>query len=502
MKSKIEESYNLENNAFFNDDLDFLYKDSYHYKINDNKNFYFVCKRCIKIPIVEFKIPDEIIITCNCNDYTYNNERNVFEHFFVFEDEKKYNQINFQELLICKDHQQKYEFYCGNCFQNLCKYCFYKNIHENHTILIFDAIKLQTEMKIKNIEDYLNMENQCGLEGWKLLFIKILSKCIIKNYQNYPCYSFIKIIDNIYKFLVYKKDEIIDANNSKPIKEIKIINIKDINDNIKNIELIRTISITGQNLDNINIICEADLKNLDILELSNNNIVDISSFVNSRFNNLKFLNLSNNQIDDKNIPFFKKFNFKKLIFLDLSSNHLENYDLFKNIQYFPSLRTLYVSSNKFNKEIDKTNNNEIIDLSQLFEIGLCDGVFSDDSIKIICRFKLENLKVLFLNENKLTSINFLENLECNSLEEIWLNYNKLENYEILMKFNNLKRIEINNNCIKDISKLNDFVKAFKDLKILNIKRNYIDFELNDKKYKDILESIKNENKIKIIYKDF
>ena len=481
----------------------------------NNKDFYIICKKCLKFPIFEFKNKYRINIICNnCKKNICGDIKFIFDNFFVFKDEKEYNKINFQKFLECKEHQKKFEFYCNNCIQNLCKYCFHRNIHKNHTLLIFDAIKLETEMKIKNIENNLNTKdldenkfseilnnmNQNNLPKQILFFIKILIKFIINNYENYPSYNFIKTIENIYQFLFYINDEINDTNKSISPEEIKILNIKDINDNLKNIELIKIISITCQNLYNISIICEADLKNLDILELNNNNIVDISSFANSRFNNLKFLNLSNNQIDDKNISFFEKFNFKKLFFFDLSSNHLENYDLFKKIKYFPSLRTLYVSSNKFNKEIDKNKNNKIIDLSQLFEIGLCDGVFSDDSIKIISRFKLENLKILFLNENKLTSIKFLENLECNNLEEIWINHNKIEKYESLMKFKNLKRIELKNNSIKDISYLNDFIKEFKDLKKLNIKEN--NFDLNDKKNKEILESIKNRNEIKIIYDNF
>ena len=115
---------------------------------------------------------------------------------------------------------------------------------------------------------------------------------------------------------------------------------------------------------------------------------------------------------------------------------------------------------------------------------------------ILCQFKLDNLKILFLNANNLISLNFIEKFKCDNLEEIWLNDNKLEEFQPLVKYKNLNRIELNNNKINNINNLYIFVNSFVGFKKISIKGNT--FKLNEDNNK-ILEFIKKEGKIKIVY---
>ena len=83
------------------------------------------------------------------------------------------------------------------------------------------------------------------------------------------------------------------------------------------------------------------------------------------------------------------------------------------------------------------------------------------------------------------------------MKEIWLNYNNLENYELLTKFKNLQRIELKNNKIANINNLYDFVKKFLKLQKINIKGN--NFDIEEKNNKNALNYIIDKTQIKIIY---
>lgn len=80
------------------------------------------------------------------------------------------------------------------------------------------------------------------------------------------------------------------------------------------------------------------------------------------------------------------------------------------------------------------------------------------------RFDLfKNLKVIWLNNNKLESISGLE--PCIILEELYLGHNRLKELEgdVLSKLKFLKIFSLNNNFLSD---LNQTIKVLKGCKYL------------------------------------
>jgi Leucine-rich repeat (LRR) protein len=69
--------------------------------------------------------------------------------------------------------------------------------------------------------------------------------------------------------------------------------------------------------------------------------------------------------------------------------------------------------------------------------------------------------------------------------------NYIEDFRQLVKFKNLKIINLKDNKIKDISKLDEFVKEFTELKRIIISKNKIDTK--DEKNIKIIENIRNRN---------
>ena len=105
----------------------------------------------------------------------------------------------------------------------------------------------------------------------------------------------------------------------------------------------------------------------------------------------------------------------------------------------------------------------------------------NSSIQILNKFKLDNLKVIHLNNNKLTSISLLQKKKYGNLKEIYVNDNELESINELKEFKLLTIIEIRNNIINSIENLEDFIVNLPMLKKINLKGNRI----NIKKEKNI-----------------
>jgi Leucine-rich repeat (LRR) protein len=453
-----------------------------------NNNKYFICQKCKYFPKIDFISFDKATILCkNCNTIENCYLKYIFKNNIFSEEEEKDNEQknNFKKnCLKCHDHELKYKFYCEKCNKDICKKCCLENNHCGHKLIIFDSIIFETNVKIESIKDFLkaNDINQIYNDS----SFEELITIIINQYKQYPCHYMFGAIENIYQLI---------KNNNK---SLIYYNYKKVKDNIN--DSIQSITLINQNIEDISkITLNKNLSNLEILELQYNNINDLSPLKQADLKNLKHLNLSNNLIDDKNFDYLKNANLKKLFYLDLCSNNLCNFSLFEKIMSFPKLSYLFVSSNKFNeKNIDRSKN-IVYDLSHLKEIGLSNGVFSERSISLLGHFKLDNLKIIYLNNNGLKASSFIENLQCPNLEEIWLNNNNLSDFEPLTKLSNLKRIEINNNNINDIKKLGNFVNKLKNLKKLNIKGNKI--ELQSENNNIILEEIKKKSNVKILYKN-
>ena len=105
------------------------------------------------------------------------------------------------------------------------------------------------------------------------------------------------------------------------------------------------------------------------------------------FKHLKKLYLDNNKIDDKILNQMKEMKFEELEILSLKQNYLTNYAIFNEIKVFTKLKSFDVSSNLFrNKEFFDNN---IVELNNIEELILSNGVFDDDSIDRISKIKLK-----------------------------------------------------------------------------------------------------------------
>ena len=447
----------------------------------DINETYFICQKCKLVPF--FILKNKLYIKCNCEEVK--KDLNYLCDKYIIEKNEE-NELNIsKECLKCLKHKKKYKYYCQKCEEDLCNKCLLENDHHEHKIIIFDSLILNTNIKIEKIQDILkeNFENNKKDN----LLIKNLAKIIINQYKEYTCYNIFKNIDNIYQKLLSKINKN-NANNNIIRKSKRFI------DNNYNAESNEINCVIKENILDASFLIEKNPEKLEILELQETNISELSILENVNFVNLRHFNLSKNRIDNKNIAYLQGCNFKKLIYFDVSSNRLNDFSFFERVNNFPKLRKLYISSNKFNDDIENLKNN-IYNLSHIEEIGLSDGVFSDKSIELLKNFKFDNLKGLFLSYNQLSSLSFIKDLDCPILEEIYLDNNNLCEFEPLIKFTNIKIIQINNNEIKDINNLKNFVNELKQLKKLSIKGNKL-----EKKNDNILREIKKEGKIKIFYK--
>jgi Leucine-rich repeat (LRR) protein len=139
---------------------------------------------------------------------------------------------------------------------------------------------------------------------------------------------------------------------------------------------------------------------------------------------------------------------------------------------------------------------------------------NDENIKLISLIKFNNLKEINLSENEITNIEPLCNINLPYLELLNLSYNKIINIEPLGEINSrkLQYLFIQNNQIEDFEVFfdNEYHSNFSSLSILRLEENKIKedsdtFKKLEKKYKDIVISDsyfkRLKSKYKIIYNE-
>ena len=458
--------------------------------IKSFKNSFYLCPKCQIIPLIDFINYKTIKIKCYCNK---ERESIIKMDSFFKKYEKKFKKENkkidfINRYIKCKDHNKKFKYHCEDCNKDLCKNCLLlTKTHKKHNITIFDFLIFYFNIRKKTILNKIYDNKDKKLLNPKFKDFYKIFKIIESNSSKYHTYNIFRTVENLYNYLLFNLDKV-DSNNAQ-IKEIKIRQIKEIN-NINNLHLITSIIISKQNINNLEKICKADLVNLDILELPNNEINDLTLLKNAKFLNLKHLNLSNNKIDNKNISYFTDFNFKYLSHINLSLNLITDFKFFDTLKNFPNLSHLLIRSNKF--KIKDNDFNYEYDLSSLERLVISDGVMSDDSIEILSKMKLCNLKILHLNNNKLSSLSSIKEIESEKLEEIYINNNELETFEELVKFKTLTKIEIRNNKINNFNNFEDFFYKLPELKKINLKGNRINNkdERNSEKLISLKEKFK------------
>ena len=210
------------------------------------KHYFFLCKFCEKIPLLDISKNGKISYKCKCeNEYKDLSIEEIYNNLFYSEDFESEN-----EKLKCFFHGDKYSYYCKKCNDNFCIECSkdckeHRNelvmfgIDDNDTIEKIKYIKEKTlnndnikenaniipinsqniiendesnEDKIVLIRtDKINNENNINdnNNNDEIINIKYINlfKIIFNNYENFPNYNLLQTISNIERFVsLYFKD--------------------------------------------------------------------------------------------------------------------------------------------------------------------------------------------------------------------------------------------------------------------------------------------------------
>lgn len=187
------------------------------------------------------------------------------------------------------------------------------------------------------------------------------------------------------------------------------------------------LNLRGLRIENIEDIKGLEsLKDLEVLDLSNNEIIKIDGL--SNLKKLKQLNLSFNRISE-----------------------------IENLENLINLKALLLNSNRIT-EIKGLSNLSVLEI--LFLSG-------NRILKIEGLDGLINLKILILPENGISEIENLEDQE--NLEELNLVHNQIVDLTNIKHLKNLKKLELSENKIDDITQLEEL----KNLRILTLSHNNI-----------------------------
>ena len=440
-----------------------------------------ICSSSILIEELKYYNKKCIYLTCVCSCSKRINMK--IKRFIIqfmnreYEKKMKHEGLIIVSDLKCYIHDNKFEFYCKDDKKNICSNCI-ESVHPNHTLIHFNKDKIRN--KNEEIKNLINDDNILTDKS-KSALKKFLGK-LTDFFCCYPCYNTFKSIENIYKFCSDVSKFSLDINNINYEQLKKVRFLREL-DPIRQYNKIISIDLVEKGISNIEILKSYNLNDLLILNLKKNNINDISPLSDINFQNLKRLHLEENKITDSCIDVFSKLNAPELEFLNIFGNYLNSPKIFKTFHRFTKLKKLYIGNNKFNDDF-----NEKYDCSQILKIGLSIGVFSEKSIEKISNFKFGGLKKLYLNSNNIHSISFVEKLNYEQLEEIWLMNNYIKDFIPLKVFKNIKIINLKNNQISDIQKLEEFVNNLPNLKKIILSENQIN--TGDQKNIKIVNEIK------------
>ena len=440
------------------------------------KNDHFLCNKCYKAPKLQIDENNEnFIVQCHQKDNgkTYTNIQNLKLNYIYENDDI--------EILKCQEHQKNFKDYCQICRQNYCedcKKCTHKTVNIDNKNLeneinqlknIFFPSMINTDSEEAEVEIFSITKDQRSYNDLELL--KIIVSIIINDYLRAKNYHLCICIQNLSSY--YKNHPLPNSQNIQP--EFCITSPHE----LSNSEKITKIEIYQYcfNLDKLNVA----LPNLIVLSLKNNNIFDVKILINCNFGNLEELYLDINKIDDNILTYMKDMKFAKLKVLSLRQNYLTDYRVFEEVKVFKNLKKLDISSNRFkNKEFFE---NKTIDLNNIEELILSNGVFDEDSINNISALNLEKIKSLDLSCNNLSSLEFILNLNLPELENLILNENDIsELKDLKTKFNNTQKnliIMLENNMIKDEKEIDELIQNEKITIKYKLNNAIIDDNNND-----------------------
>ena len=483
----------------------------------ESRFIYLLCKECYRCPKVKINDDFSYNLTCFCQKVKKVNFKFFLDNFTneksnEKQDNNSKNLLEKQYHTICEYHQKKFYAYCLKCKLILCNECIKKfTYHQTHPYIYFDDSNIKEKLKKiiefmedKVIKNSILERNKYYFEEIKNSFFVI--KLILLYFNQYPCYFSYRSIENVSIFL----DKLRANNINNQIQFLEKVRKKVSLTKIKEDKII-TIEINQSNFNDISILTNKTFNNLKRLSLSNNHIINIKPLATINAPLLTWIDLSINYINDESLNLIAKIieNFDKLDILNLNDNKFTNPDIFSFFDGKKNLTKFNIGKNIFEINQEKKNNiinnnkqkeNEIIidrnkkyKMHYIKEINLGNGAFDDITIEIVSSFVFSNLIIIELNGNGFHSLKFVENLECENLEQFLASENNIKDYKPLKKFNTLKMIDLNNNPIKNIDDLKEFVEFFPNLEKFYLEKTEIDTnndEIN-KKIKRIREMYKN-----------
>ena len=330
-------------------------------KQKDDQNIFKYCYDC-----------DKVICYQCINEHQKNNENHI--------------NIISADLYTSKCYIHKgedYQEFCYTCNKNICKLCYEE--HQDHDkekiegldediiegdLALIEARKNFLEVlrnkkmqEVNEINNYIkffdlivNTKKKCGKNGYYIQNVETLRRDLDAQYEYKDKNKDIEELKNVFdgiKKLDQVKNKLLDEFNKKYSTNIKLDDEK--------------IDLTGKNIKNEGLrqFCRINLENIKELIITKNDITSIKCLYEANLYNLEILKADQNRINSIEIlPYLKCFKLKKLI---LNDNKLCNIETLGKLLEFNSLELIDLSNNYFDQKLE-SNQKIIHDLQQMIKI--------------------------------------------------------------------------------------------------------------------------------------
>lgn len=207
--------------------------------------------------------------------------------------------------------------------------------------------------------------------------------------------------------------------------------------------------INRKGLEEVSIL--SDYRYFLYIDMSWNYISDITPLGNCDY--LMYLNVSHNKLKEvlnMKPPWF-------LVYADLSCNEIK--EIGDNLQNFWSLRYLDLSYNHISK-VEGLNSLKYLEYLNL----------SHNYIEIIENLECPKLEELYIEYNKICTLNIESLSSLPHIKVLAMGHNKISQLSSFEHLQTVKKIDLNDNCVNDLSELSHLSHSFK-LCFLNMKGN-------------------------------